>query len=76
MRHFRTPEFSGGVGIVFSSPKDLADRLLASNYVIDETLLPTIYLAARMHRPLLIEGPPGSVESGKAAFDCGNARCG
>ena len=45
---------------MFFSPKDLADRLLASNYVIDETILPGIYLAANMRRPLLIEGPPGS----------------
>src|SRR6266566_8049327 len=45
---------------MFFSPKDLADRLLASNYVIDETILPVIYLAANMRRPLLIEGPPGS----------------
>src|SRR5205809_5882936 len=46
--------------MMFSSPRDLADRLLVSNYVIDETVLPVIYLAARMRRPLLIEGPPGS----------------
>src|SRR6266581_1409011 len=45
---------------MFSSPRDLADKLLASNYVIDETILPVIYLAAKMRRPLLIEGPPGS----------------
>src|SRR5881409_3300354 len=45
---------------MFSSPRDLADRLLESNYVIDETVLPVIYLAAKMRRPLLIEGPPGS----------------
>src|SRR5437870_2749436 len=45
---------------MFFSPKELADRLLASNYVIDETILPVIYLAANMRRPLLIEGPPGS----------------
>jgi MoxR-like ATPase len=45
---------------MFSSAKDLADRLLASNYVIDETILPVLYLAAKMRRPLLIEGPPGS----------------
>src|ERR671931_1170000 len=45
---------------MFSSPRDLADRLLASKYVIDENVLPVIYLAAKMRRPLLIEGPPGS----------------
>src|SRR5947199_1330949 len=46
--------------MMFSSSRDLADKLLASNYVIDETLLPVIYLATKMRRPLLIEGPPGS----------------
>lgn len=45
---------------MFSSAKHLADRLLASNYVIDETILQVLYLAAKMRRPLLIEGPPGS----------------
>ncbi len=45
---------------MFSSPTDLADKLQASSYMIDETILPVIYLAAKMRRPLLIEGPPGS----------------
>jgi MoxR-like ATPase len=44
---------------MFSSPRDLADRLLAARYVIDEAVLSVIYLAAEMRRPLLIEGPPG-----------------
>src|SRR3989475_6770523 len=45
---------------MFSSPRDLAEKLRASNYMIDETILPVVYLAAKMRRPLLIEGPPGS----------------
>jgi MoxR-like ATPase len=45
---------------MFSSPKDLAGRLLAARYVIDPEILPVIYLATEMRRPLLIEGPPGS----------------
>src|SRR5207245_5029604 len=45
---------------MFSSPRDLANKLRASNYMIDETILPVVYLAAKMRRPLLIEGPPGS----------------
>ena len=44
---------------MFSSPRDLADKLLAARYVIDESVLSVIYLAAKMCRPLLIEGPPG-----------------
>src|SRR5262245_14612141 len=45
---------------MFSSPNDFADKLLAARYVIDREILPIIYLAVQMHRPLLIEGPPGS----------------
>src|SRR5437870_13904478 len=45
---------------MFSSPRDLANKLRASNYMIDETILPVVYLAAKMGWPLLIEGPPGS----------------
>src|SRR5437899_12609237 len=45
---------------MFSSPRDLANKLRASNYMIDETILPVVYLAAKMGRPLVIEGPPGS----------------
>jgi MoxR-like ATPase len=45
---------------MFSSPAEVAEKLLASGYIVDETMLAVIYLAAKMHRPLLIEGPPGS----------------
>ena len=41
-----------GVVIMFSSPKDLADKLLAARYVIDPEILPVIYLAVEMRRPL------------------------
>src|SRR5438105_4208745 len=44
---------------MFSSPRDLADKLQASKYIVDETVLSAVYLAAEMHRPVLIEGPPG-----------------
>jgi len=44
---------------MFSSPRELADSLLAAQYVIDDAILPAIYLATRLRRPLLIEGPPG-----------------
>src|SRR5947199_9990563 len=45
--------------MMFSSPKDLSEKLLAARYVIDEAVLSVIYLAAEMRRPLLIEGTPG-----------------
>jgi MoxR-like ATPase len=44
---------------MFSSQADLARKLLASNYIVDETILSVIYLASKMCRPVLIEGPPG-----------------
>jgi MoxR-like ATPase len=44
---------------MFSSPRELSDSLLAAQYVIDDAILPAIYLATRLRRPLLIEGPPG-----------------
>src|SRR5262252_10327555 len=45
--------------LMFSSQADLARKLLASNYIVDETILSVIYLASKMCRPVLIEGPPG-----------------
>src|ERR1700756_986179 len=44
---------------MFSSARDLADKLQLSKYIIDDSMLSAIYLAAEMRRPLLIEGPPG-----------------
>jgi MoxR-like ATPase len=44
---------------VFSSASELAARLRAARYVIDPVVLDVVYLIARMHKPLLVEGPPG-----------------
>jgi MoxR-like ATPase len=44
---------------MFSSTRDVAEKLLASGYLIDETIQSVIYLAAKIHRALLIEGQPG-----------------
>jgi MoxR-like ATPase len=56
---------------MFESPEDLRDRLRRSDYVVDETVLNVVYLALKMHRPLLVEGPPGS---GKTGLACAVAR--
>ncbi|HME99465.1 MAG TPA: MoxR family ATPase [Terriglobia bacterium] len=45
---------------MFTSPLDVAEKLRAANYVVDETISPAIYLSAKLRRPLLLEGPPGS----------------
>src|SRR5215469_11045368 len=47
------------VADVFSSTTELAEKLRAARYVIDPVTLEVVYLAARMHKPLLVEGPPG-----------------
>jgi hypothetical protein len=45
---------------VFSSPQDLKDRLHATGYIADSVAITTVYLAACLHKPLLVEGPAGS----------------
>ena len=49
----------GKVADVFLSSGELAQKLRAARYVIDPVALEVVYLAARMHKPLLVEGPPG-----------------
>jgi MoxR-like ATPase len=44
---------------VFSSVKELAEGLRDAQYVVDPITLQVVYLAARMRKPLLVEGPPG-----------------
>ena len=44
---------------MFSSANELGAKLRAARYVIDPVALEVVYLAARMHKPLLVEGPPG-----------------
>src|SRR5437870_8150116 len=45
---------------MFSSLRDLEERLRATGYIADSIATTTIYLAARLHKPLLLEGPAGS----------------
>jgi MoxR-like ATPase len=45
---------------MFSSIEELAEKLKSVRYLVAEELLSAIYLAMRLGRPLLIEGPPGS----------------
>jgi MoxR-like ATPase len=44
---------------MFPSRQELSARLRKARYVIDEVTLGVVYLAARMQKPLLVEGPPG-----------------
>jgi MoxR-like ATPase len=45
--------------IVFSSVEELGRLLEAAKYVIDPITLQVVYLAARMQKPVIVEGPPG-----------------
>ena len=44
---------------MFESRLELSWKLREARYVIDEVTLEVVYLAARMQKPLLVEGPPG-----------------
>src|SRR5437016_12865003 len=44
---------------MFDSIVGLSEKLRAGRYVIDAVSLEVVYLAARMRKPLLVEGPPG-----------------
>jgi hypothetical protein len=44
---------------VFSSADELAKKLRVARYIVDPVTLEVVYLAARMRKPLLVEGPPG-----------------
>jgi MoxR-like ATPase len=45
---------------VFFSPKQAQESLAAVGYITDEITATVVYLAARLHKPVLLEGPPGS----------------
>ncbi|MHB8527274.1 MAG: TraM recognition domain-containing protein [Candidatus Acidiferrales bacterium] len=44
---------------MFASAENLGDGLRDAQYVVDRVTLQVVYLAARMQKPLLVEGPPG-----------------
>ncbi len=44
---------------VFASTADVADRLSAAGYLTDDAIATTVFLADRLGKPLLVEGPAG-----------------
>ncbi len=45
---------------MFSSVQDVQTGLLLTGYITDEITTTVVYLAAKLHKPILLEGPPGS----------------
>src|SRR5258708_5827850 len=45
---------------MFDSINDLAAKLAATGYFIDPVMIQVVFLAAKLHKPLLLEGPAGS----------------
>ena len=45
---------------MFQSPEDASKRLRSTGYLADPVATITVYLAAQLHKPLLLEGPAGS----------------
>ena len=46
--------------LMFDSITDLADKLAATGYFIDPVMTQVVFLAAKLQKPLLLEGPAGS----------------
>ena len=45
---------------MFSSLEEVSERLRSTGYIADPIAKTTVYLAARLQKPLLLEGPAGS----------------
>ena len=45
---------------MFSSAEDVRTRLVQSGYISESITATVVFLAAKLNRPILLEGPPGS----------------
>lgn len=45
---------------MFSSPQQTREALASVGYITDEITATVVHLAARLNKPVLLEGPPGS----------------
>ena len=53
---------------MFESITDLAGKLSQTGYFIDPVMTQVVYLAAKLQKPLLLEGPAGP-KSGSSFLD-------
>ncbi|HEY1986568.1 MAG TPA: hypothetical protein VGG85_14225 [Terracidiphilus sp.] len=53
---------------MFESITDLADKLAATGYFIDPVMTQVVFLAAKLQKPLLLEGPAGSGKEQKKPY--------
>lgn len=64
----KRPSLEKGQYFMFVSLEKLQKGFTSAGYICDEEVILTVYLALRLEKPLLIEGPPGvgKTEMGKA----------
>ena len=55
---------------MFDSLEELAGKLAATGYFIDPVMMKVVYLAAKLQKPLLLEGPAGSGQDATCCLGC------
>ena len=59
---------------MFSSLEEVSKRLRSTGYIADSVAVTTVYLSARLQKPLLLEGPAGSGKT-QLAYAVAAAAC-
>jgi MoxR-like ATPase len=54
------PKTDSGRIAMFDSLEDLSGKLASTGYFIDPVMIQVVFLAAKLQKPLLLEGPTGS----------------
>jgi MoxR-like ATPase len=54
------PIWRNAGGAMFDSIQDFSERLRRTGYFIDPVMTQVVFLAIKLHKPLLLEGPAGS----------------